>query len=69
MADNILKYKGYYGSVEYSADDECFFGKIIGITDLITFEGESVVALKKAFGEAVEDYLVLCEAVYDGVRS
>ena len=37
-----------------------FFGKIIGTADLVTFEGESVVKLKKAFKEAVEDYLVLC---------
>ena len=60
-SDNMLKYKDFYGSVEYSANDECFFGKIIGTTDLITFEGESVVELKKAFIEAVEDYLVLCK--------
>ena len=61
MADNMFKYKDYLGSVEYSAVDECFFGKIIGISDLVTFEGESVDALKKAFSEAVEDYLVLCD--------
>ena len=61
MADNMLKYKDFYGSVEYSAADECFFGKLIGTTDLVTFEGESVTSLKSAFVEAVEDYLVLCE--------
>ena len=61
MADNLLKYKDFYGSVEYSAADECFFGKIIGTADLITFEGESVDGLKAAFAEAVEDYIVLCK--------
>jgi predicted HicB family RNase H-like nuclease len=61
MTDNMLKYKDFYGNVEYSAPDECFFGKIIGIADLVTFEGESVNNLKKAFVEAVEDYLVLCK--------
>jgi len=60
MTNNTLKYKGFYGSVEYSADDDCFFGKIIGTSDLVTFEGESVNELKDAFAEAVEDYLVLC---------
>jgi predicted HicB family RNase H-like nuclease len=63
MADNMLKYKEFYGSVEYSAADECFFGKIIGTTDLVTFEGESVANLKSAFVDAVEDYLILCEEV------
>jgi len=61
MADNMLRYKDFYGSVEYSAADECFFGKIIGTTDLVTFEGKSVDNLKKAFVEAVEDYLILCK--------
>ena len=63
MTNNALKYKDFYGSVEYSANDECFFGKIIGTTDLITFEGDSVESLKNAFIEAVEDYLVLCNEV------
>jgi predicted HicB family RNase H-like nuclease len=60
MTDNMLNYKDFYGSVEYSNDDECFFGKILGITDLVTFEGDSVATLKNAFTEAVEDYIVLC---------
>ena len=59
--DNMLKYKDIYGSVEYSDADECFFGKIIGTSDLVTFEGDSVKNLKKAFKEAVEDYLILCK--------
>ena len=63
MNDNMLKYKDFYGSVEYSAADECFFGKIIGTADLVTFEGKSVSNLKKAFIEAVKDYLILCKEV------
>lgn len=57
----MLTYKDFYGSVEYSASDECFFGKIIGTTDLVTFEGDSVQGLKSAFRDAVEDYLILCK--------
>ena len=56
----MLQYKNFYGSVEYSAADECFFGKIIGTADLVTFEGKSVEGLKKAFVEAVNDYIALC---------
>ena len=37
-----------------------FHGKILGINDLVNFEGVSVKELKKAFAEAVEDYLVTC---------
>jgi len=63
MADNFLKYNDFCGSVEYSAADECFFGKLIGTTDLVTFEGDSVESLKQAFVEAVEDYIILCQEV------
>ena len=59
--NDILEYKGYYGSVHYSSKDEVFHGKIIGINDLVSFEGESVADLKGAFQEAVEDYLETCK--------
>jgi len=63
MTNNTLSYKDYYGSVEYSAADECFFGKIIGINDLVSFEGGSVSELKKAFAEAVDDYIAMCAEI------
>ena len=42
-------------------EDECFFGKLIGIEVLVTFEGRSVEELKKSFEDAVEDYLATCK--------
>ncbi|MCF2446098.1 type II toxin-antitoxin system HicB family antitoxin [Dyadobacter sp. CY345] len=71
---NSLTYNGYTASISYSSEDEVFFGKIIGLNDLITFEGTSVAELKQAFQEAVEDYLETCkelnkspEKTYKGV--
>lgn len=58
---NTIKYKNYIGSVEYSQEDDIFHGKINGINDLVTFEGDCVSKLKAAFKEAVEDYKELCE--------
>ncbi len=60
MSD-VLKYKDYISTVQFSAEDEVFYGKILGISDLVTFEGTSVKELKKAFKEAVEDYLETCK--------
>lgn len=57
---NVLQHKGYTGSVEFSATDEVFFGKILGIRDLVTFEADTVAKLKRAFKQAVEDYLATC---------
>ena len=61
--NNILQHKSYYASVHFSTDDEVFYGKILGINDLVSFEGSSVKELKKAFKDAVEDYLGTCLAI------
>ena len=49
--NDILQYQNYYASVHFSADDEVFYGKILGINDLISFEGASVKQLKASFKE------------------
>jgi predicted HicB family RNase H-like nuclease len=59
--ENIIRYKDFIGTVQFSADDMVFHGKIEFITDLVTFEGASVEELVRAFEEAVEDYIELCE--------
>jgi predicted HicB family RNase H-like nuclease len=58
--NDILQYKEYFASVRFSAPDDVFVGKILGINDLINFEGNSVSELKKALKEAVDDYLKTC---------
>ena len=58
---NTLEYKGYRGSVEYSASDEVLFGKVIGIRSLVSYEGESLSELQEDFRGAVDDYLDLCK--------
>lgn len=58
---NYLEYKGYIGTVEFSAEDNCLFGKIIGINDLVNYEAQEVSELKKAFQETVDDYLDTCK--------
>ena len=59
--NDILEYKGYYASVHFSSEDDVFYGKLLGIDDLVNFEGSSVKALKKAFYEATNDYLETCK--------
>jgi len=59
--DNILKYKNFIATVKYSEDDEAFIGRIEGINSVVSFEGQTVKALKSAFKEAVESYLDFCQ--------
>jgi len=71
---NTIEYKGYIGSIEYSSEDKCFFGKLEMIDDLVTFEATSAQELEDNFHNAVDDYLETCKAlerepqkVYKGV--
>ncbi|MBL7181434.1 MAG: type II toxin-antitoxin system HicB family antitoxin [Desulfobacterales bacterium] len=57
---DMMSYKGYYGSVHYSDEDSVFHGKIEFIRSLVSYEGSDVESLRKAFEEAVDDYLELC---------
>lgn len=57
---NILNYKGYIGTVNFSEEDKVFFGKVIGITDSISFEGDTVENLIEDFHSAVDEYLAFC---------
>ena len=59
---NILTYKGYTGSAEFSAEDNVFFGEVLGIKSLISYEGDSVAELKADFEGAIDDYLAECSA-------
>lgn len=58
---NVLIYKEFIGSVNFSADDNVFFGKIEGINDLVTFEGTSVQELREAFEYMVDEHIKDCE--------
>ncbi len=60
--NNTMEYKGYVGSVEFSQNDSLFFGKVLGIRGLISYEGTTAKALVTDFQGAVDDYLALCEA-------
>ena len=51
--NEVLKYKGYHGSTEYSLEDDCLFGKLLGVNDVITYEGNSVKEIKAAFKDSV----------------
>ena len=58
-----LKYKGYTGSVEYSEEDNCLFGKVQGMSkDAITYEGSNIDELRQDFEGAIDDYLASCAA-------
>ncbi len=58
-----LKYKGYTGSVEFSEEDNCLFGKVQGLHGvLISYEGTTIDEIRSDFEDAVDEYLMSCES-------
>ena len=55
-----MERKGYVGKVEFDDEADIFHGEVINTRDVITFQGQSVAELKKAFQDSVEDYLASC---------
>jgi predicted HicB family RNase H-like nuclease len=55
----LMSYRDCFGSVRYSDEDRVFHGRLESVRDLVTYEGESMEELRRAFEEAVDDYLEL----------
>ncbi len=63
---SVVQYKDYVGSIEFSQEDCVFYGKVLGIRALISYEGTDAKELLTDFRQAVDDYLAMCEA--DGIE-
>ncbi len=58
---NTIEYNGYIGSIEYSSEDRCFYGKLEMIDDLVTFEATTADELEENFKNVVNEYLLTCK--------
>jgi predicted HicB family RNase H-like nuclease len=54
----MLEYKGYLGTIE--ADEGCFIGRVLGLRDVITYEGGNFTEVEQAYRDSIDDYLGLC---------
>ncbi|MEO8648990.1 MAG: type II toxin-antitoxin system HicB family antitoxin [Acidobacteriota bacterium] len=59
--NNKMEYKGFSAKIEYSQEDEVFIGHVLGIEDVIDFEGTTVAELKKDFKNAIDLHIKICE--------
>ena len=60
---NVLTYKTYSARVEFDAQDNVLHGRIAGIRDGVTFHASDVDELRRAFREAVDDYVETCAKI------
>lgn len=58
---DTIRYNGYDGSIEVSEDDNLFFGKVLGIKSLISYEGKTPEEFLSNFHGAIDNYLGTCK--------
>lgn len=58
-----MTWKGYAARIEYDDEDALFTGQVAGIRDRVGFHADTVVGLREAFCEAVDDYLDTCARI------
>ena len=59
--NELLEYKGYQGTVRFDADAGILHGEVLHLRDVVTFQGETVEEVAKAFRDSVDDYLDFCK--------
>ncbi|MFM0075411.1 type II toxin-antitoxin system HicB family antitoxin [Paraburkholderia sediminicola] len=57
---NSMTYKGYFARVEFDPRENIFVGHVLGVSDRISFHGETVTELTDEFHRAVDHYLEDC---------
>lgn len=57
----MMKYKGYFGEVTYDDEAKIFHGDVIGLKDVITFQGTNALEIEQAFRDSIDDYLIWCK--------
>lgn len=57
----MMKYKGFFGRVNYDDNSKVFRGEILGLKEPIIFQGKTVEELEESFQSSIDLYLSLCE--------
>jgi predicted HicB family RNase H-like nuclease len=55
-----MTHNGYTARVEFDERDNIFVGRLLGMSDIVSFHADNVPDLRAAFIEAVDDYLDTC---------
>ena len=63
LPNQEYSYKGFITIITFSEEDDCFYGKIENITDLVLFDGSTVEEAFHYFVESVEDYIEFCKEI------
>jgi predicted HicB family RNase H-like nuclease len=57
-----MTYKGYTGVARFDDEAGIFCGRVLGLRDVVTFQGTTVEELRQSFRDSVDFYLECCAA-------
>ena len=56
-----MEYKAYMaGPIDFDAEEGIFSGVVLGLKDVIHFEGSNATELRASFEGGIDDYLAYC---------
>jgi predicted HicB family RNase H-like nuclease len=55
--NNTMTYKGYLARIDYDANDRIFTGRVLGINDIVVFDGTTVDEIEQRLHEMLDFYL------------
>lgn len=56
----MMEHKGYQAHIEIDEEHDILHGEVVGLRDVVTFQGRTIDELRSAFVDSVEDYLEFC---------
>lgn len=63
MMNGHLEYQGYRSKVEFSNEDGCFVGHVLGIPDTLAFDGQTAKEVTQSFHVCIDEYLKLRQEI------
>lgn len=57
MKTNTISYRGYTARIDFDARDDILVGRVLDISDVISFHADTVKDLHREFEKAVDDFL------------
>lgn len=57
---SVLTYRGYTATVEYDAEGQVLYGRVIDLRDVITFQSDTAADVEREFHKSVDEYLAFC---------
>lgn len=58
--NHTTQYNGFTASIEYSEEDGCYVGEVVGINHPIAFHGSTIEETHSRFKEMIDAYPKMC---------